>query len=73
MNIIITGYYNKNNFGDDLFDGRLQGFGKRAFTEPSEGDLFVKFETQPVTGTQEQMYVANACRIYATELHTGPA
>ena len=41
-------YVPKNNwfdFGDDLFDGRLQGFGKRAFTEPSEGDLFVKFET----------------------------
>jgi hypothetical protein len=41
-------YVPKNNwfdFGDELFDGRLQGFGKRAFTEPSEGDLFVKFET----------------------------
>ena len=41
-------YVPKNNwfdFGEDIFGGRLGGFTKRAFTEPEEDDLLVKFET----------------------------
>ncbi len=41
-------YVPKNNwfdFGEELFGGRLGGFTKRAFTEPEEDDLLVKFET----------------------------
>jgi hypothetical protein len=41
-------YVPRNNwfdFGEDLFEGRLNGFQKRAYSEPQEGDLFIKFET----------------------------
>ena len=48
-------YVPKNNwfdFGDDIFEGRFPGIGRRTYSEPEEGDLRVKFQT-----TRNSLYV----------------